>query len=151
MTYFCFVMVFETRCPKICVHSETQHRLTSNGEPTCQDSNEGFEKVGYTDSTCVLVHYSANSSILIERQVCLCVQKRGGSSLFIVQGLDSTMENCILLGELGRWPLGSVVPLMLSVGLCVAVLSSWRTVPCGRSSTNILVVVHEVPQVSRVE
>lgn len=104
--------------------------------------------------TCVLVHYSANSSILIERVmtgVLVCSEKRWFFPFFIVQGLDSTMENCILLGELERWPLGSVVPLMLSVGLCVAILSSWHTVPCGRSSTNILVVVHGVPHVSRME
>jgi hypothetical protein len=103
--------------------------------------------------TCALVYCSVDHSIPIERVIAgvfMRSEKRWFFP-FIVQGLDSTVGTSILLGELGRWPLGSVVPLMLSVGLCIVVLPSWRTFPSGWSSIDILVVLHGVSQVSYME
>jgi hypothetical protein len=48
-------------------------------------------------------------------------------------------------GELGRWPLCSMVPLMLSVGSCAALLPSCRIVLSVRSSADILMVVRGGP------
>jgi hypothetical protein len=81
--------------------------------------------------------------------VLVCSEKRV-SLPFIVQELDFTVRTCILLGGPGRWPLGSMVPLMLSVGSCVAVLASWRTVPSSWSFADILVVVCGGPRRSVV-
>jgi hypothetical protein len=51
-----------------------------------------------------------------------------------LQGLYITIGLVFCWREFGRWPLASVVPMMLSVGLRVAVLPSWCIVPSARGT-----------------
>jgi hypothetical protein len=57
-----------------------------------------------------------------------------GSFPFIVQGSDFIMGACILLEGARLVALGSVVPLMLSVGSCVAGLYNGGLYSAGGSS-----------------
>jgi hypothetical protein len=71
-----------------------------------------------------------------------------GSCPFIAQGQNITLKTCILLARACLFPLDGVVLLTSSVGSCIAIPSTWRTVsfvrhtgPYSNSSVDIFVVV----------